>query len=77
MFRQMVKIAFTTQLERLSKSWYPSATGLGDIETDLEVDEIRATIIPHNDVLALVQIHVGNPPAVHFEDCPAQPGEEQ
>ena len=49
---------------------------MGDVEADLEIDQVGPAILADDDVFALVEIDVGNPADVHLAECSAQGREE-
>src|SRR4029079_4495147 len=57
-------------------TWKPAEARLGHIEADLEIEEIRPAIVPDDDVLALVEVHIGDTAAMHGAEGRAEGGEE-
>src|SRR6516162_1284848 len=62
--------------KKAPQSAEPESPRSGPGGADLKIDQVRPAIVANDDVLALVQIHVGNAPLVHVLQQHPQLGKE-
>jgi len=74
--RQVVSIRRAEPLEQPARQPAACPPSPGPLPGNLKIDQVRPAVLAHDDVLALLQVHVSDPTSVHRPQKVCQPVEE-